>query len=593
MGAFSRLLGDAFYKINRRYYWYQLWPPFNFLNLIAIRSNLRRRNLHNTNVKTPVAPPADQCGIDCARYRTFDGSHNDPEKPWMGMTATRFGRNFPLDQVMPNTERMFTPSPREISRRLMKRDAFKPATSLNLLAAAWLQFQVHDWFSHDNAKDLNSISLQDGDDWTPNPMQVTSTLWDTLPGPADPQRPPAALCHQSHWWDASQLYGSDRKRQDALRTKQGGKLKLTADGRLPLDENGIDLTGNNNNWWFGLSIMHTLFVHEHNAVCDELSKHYPAWKDDQLFHTARLVIAALLANIHTIEWTPSLLNTKLLRFGMRANWFGILGERFRRNIGRVSRGDILSGITGSETDHHGVPYAMTEEFVAVYRMHPLIPDEFDIRNARTGARLASYDLPEVAGSNTKAAIDAVGMENALYHLGTAHPGALVLRNYPNMLRKLTTEPVKKFQVDLAALDIFRDRERGVPRYNAFRRLIDMPRIERFEDLTADKELAKEIEAIYGDIDLVDTLVGCLAEKPPPGFAFSDTAFRIFILMASRRLKSDRFFTTDFRPEIYSEVGFKWVMDNSMTDVLRRHFPEIAAAIEPGTSPFFPWTRPVA
>jgi hypothetical protein len=108
------------------------------------------------------------------------------------MTATRFGRNFPLDQVMPDTERMLTPSPREISRRLMKRDAFKPATSLNLLAAAWLQFQVHDWFSHDNAKDLNSISLQDGDDWTPNPMQVTSTLWDTLPGPADPQRPPAA-----------------------------------------------------------------------------------------------------------------------------------------------------------------------------------------------------------------------------------------------------------------------------------------------------------------------------------------------------------------------------------------------------------------
>jgi len=267
----------------------------------------------------------------------------------------------------------------------------------------------------------------------------------------------------------------------------------TRSARLPLNENGIDLTGNNNNWWFGLSIMHTLFVHEHNAVCDELSKHYPAWKDDQLFHTARLVIAALLAKIHTVEWTPSLLNTKLLRFGMRANWFGILGERFRRNIGRVSRGDILSGITGSETDHHGVPYAMTEEFVAVYRMHPLIPDEFDIRNARTGARLASCDLPEVAGSNTKAAIDAVGMENALYHLGTAHPGALVLRNYPNMLRKLTTEPVKKFQVDLAALDIFRDRERGVPRYNAFRRLIDMPRIERFEDLTADKELAKEIE----------------------------------------------------------------------------------------------------
>ena len=45
---------------------------------------------------------------------------------------------------------------------------------------------------------------------------------------------------------------------------------------------------------------------------------------------------------------------------------------------------------------------------------------------------------------------------------------------------------------------------------------------------------------------------------PPGFGFSDTAFRVFILMASRRLKSDRFFTDDFRPEVYTQAGFAWV-----------------------------------
>ena len=120
----------------------------------------------------------------------------------------------------------------------------------------------------------------------------------------------------------------------------------------------------------------------------------------------------------------------------------------------------------------------------------------------------------------------------------------------------------------------------------------MPRIERFADLTADPELAREIEAVYGgDIDKVDTLVGCLAETPPPGFAFSDTAFRIFILMASRRLKSDRFFTTDFTPEIYTEEGMRWVMDTTFTDVLRRHFPAIASAPHADKSPFSPWDGP--
>ena len=49
-----------------------------------------------------------------------------------------------------------------------------------------------------------------------------------------------------------------------------------------------------------------------------------------------------------------------------------------------------------------------------------------------------------------------------------------------------------------------------------------------------------------------------AERRPKGFAFSDTAFRIFILMASRRLNSDRFFTTDFTPEVYTEAGMDWI-----------------------------------
>ena len=46
-----------------------------------------------------------------------------------------------------------------------------------------------------------------------------------------------------------------------------------------------------------------------------------------------------------------------------------------------------------------------------------------------------------------------------------------------------------------------------------------------------------------------------AEKRPAGFAFSDTAFRIFILMASRRLNSDRFFTEDYTPAVYTEPAW--------------------------------------
>jgi len=129
----------------------------------------------------------------------------------------------------------------------------------------------------------------------------------------------------------------------------------------------------------------------------------------------------------------------------------------------------------------------------------------------------------------------------------------------------------------------------VPRYNDFREKLRKRRFEKFEDISSNAQWCKEIEEVYGgDIDKVDTQVGLLSEDLPPGFGFSDTAFRIFILMASRRLKSDRYFTTDFTPEIYSEEGMRWVQDTSFTDVLLRHFPEMEPALSAVKSPFAPW-----
>ena len=82
----------------------------------------------------------------------------------------------------------------------------------------------------------------------------------------------------------------------------------------------------------------------------------------------------------------------------------------------------------------------------------------------------------------------------------------------------------------------------------------------------------------------------LAEKRPEGFGFSDTAFRIFILMASRRLNSDRYFTQDFTPEIYTQLGLDWVQQTSMTDVLLRHYPQLRPALRGVDNAFQPWLR---
>src|SRR5207249_10381118 len=110
-----------------------------------------------------------------------------------------------------------------------------------------------------------------------------------------------------------------------------------------------------------------------------------------------------------------------------------------------------------------------------------------------------------------------------------------------------------------------------------------------EQLSGDPDLAKELRRIYSsDVERVDLMVGMFAETPPPLFGFSDTAFRIFILMASRRLKSDRFFTTDFTPEVYSPFGMDWISKNGMVSILLRHYSEIAPALRGVDNAFAPW-----
>ena len=66
----------------------------------------------------------------------------------MGAAGIRFGRNVPLKDTFPDIANMMNPSPRRVSLELLTRTTFQPATILNVIAAAWIQFMVHDWFVH-------------------------------------------------------------------------------------------------------------------------------------------------------------------------------------------------------------------------------------------------------------------------------------------------------------------------------------------------------------------------------------------------------------------------------------------------------------
>jgi Animal haem peroxidase len=570
--------------------WHELPRSLAMAQLIEIRNDLREKNLHDTE-EPPLARQQPPANLDPALRdgRSIDGTFNDLQFPTMGAAGRRFGRNFALKHVFPDTANLLVPNPRVVSLELMTRETFVPARVLNLLAAAWIQFMVHDWFVHKRSKtETIRIPVQPGDAWGLPEMPVPRTEPD--PAPPGSKRPPAYANLNSHWWDSSHIYGCDPVTASKVRAHLGGKLRIEPTGLLPVDpETGIHFSGFTDNWWIGLAMLHTLFTLEHNYLCDLLAHQHSDWTDEEIYRKAKLINSALMAKIHTVEWTPAILPNSIVKTAMNVNWYGLTSEEAQDLLKFIDKSELLGGIVGSQADHHSAPYSLTEEFVAVYRMHPLMPDEFAFHSVNTGDLVEIRELHEIAGRRTPAIADRLTMPDLFYSFGTCHPGAITLHNYPRHLQNLLRDDGER--LDLAAVDILRDRERGVPRYNEFRRLLRKEPVKSFDELTTDPEWRKQIKAVYdGQLEKVDLMTGLFAEPLPEGFGFSETAFRIFILMASRRLKSDRFFTDDYRAEVYTEFGIDYLKRNSMLDVLKRHYPQVAPALVGVANAFQPWKK---
>ena len=132
----------------------------------------------------------------------------------MGSVGSAFGRNL-RPHLRPDL--FDEPSPILVSQQLLHRDTFLPARSLNLLAAAWIQFQVHDWVDHARyplgQADVR-VPLLPGMTWsnTPGgPLEHEMRIAGNIPfagsghNPMSPVFPNAT----TPWWDASELYGAD------------------------------------------------------------------------------------------------------------------------------------------------------------------------------------------------------------------------------------------------------------------------------------------------------------------------------------------------------------------------------------------------
>ncbi|XP_039009931.1 alpha-dioxygenase 1-like [Hibiscus syriacus] len=599
----SMTITDAFFflivhSVDKLGIWSRL-PVILGLLYLAIRRHLHQQyNLINVG----KSPSGVRFSSGDYPYRTSDGSYNDPFNEGAGSQGSFFGRNImPVDQ----TDKLMKPDPMVVATKLLARTQYKDTgKQFNMIAASWIQFMIHDWIDHmeNTNQQVELIAPKEVANKCPlssfkfyPTKQFPTGFYDIQTGTKNIRTP---------WWDGSVIYGSNKERLQKVRTFTDGKLKISEDGLLQHDEDGIPISGDIRNSWAGVSALQALFIKEHNAVCDALKKEHPDLNDEELFRHARLVTSAVIAKIHTIDWTVELLKTDMLLAGMRANWYGLLGKKFKDSFGHV--GDAsLGGLVGLRKPvNHGVPYSLTEEFTSVYRMHQLLPDSLHLRNTnvapgpnKTPPLLKEVPMPDLIGHKGEKTLSQIGFTRQFVSMGHQACGGLELWNYPAWLRDLITHDVdgkdRPDHVDLAALEIYRDRERKVARYNQFRRALLLIPISKWEDLTEDKEVIEVLKEVYGDdVEQLDIMVGLMAEKKIKGFAISETAFIIFLLMASRRLEADRFFTSEFNEEIYTKRGFEWVnTTESLKDVLKRHYPEIPKKWMNSTSAFSVWDSP--
>ncbi|CAI6098993.1 unnamed protein product, partial [Clonostachys chloroleuca] len=185
---------------------------------------------------------------------------------------------------------------------------------------------------------------------------------------------------------------------------------------------------------------------------------------------------------------------------------------------------IISGIPGSSIDYNRIPFSLTEEFISVYRIYFLIPEDLTFKNIQILLK------------------SGISFADLFYSFGINYPGAIINNNYPNFLYNLYT-PDSLYR-DIGTVDIIYNYKYSIPRYCTFRRILYIIAPKTLEELTgSNKELAKQLSEVYnGDIKLVNILVESYSKPLIPGFGFSKTVFYIFIIIVLQHLKSNRFIT---------------------------------------------------
>ncbi|XP_062372795.1 prostaglandin G/H synthase 1 isoform X2 [Sardina pilchardus] len=393
------------------------------------------------------------------------------------------------------------PDPKMLVERFMLRDHFKPdPQGSNLMFAFFAQHFTHQFFKTHNRMGL----------------AFTKAL--------------------GHGVDAGHIYGDNLPRQLNLRLLKDGKLKyqllngemyppteamakvnmsyppsVAPENRLAIGQEVFGLLP-------GLSLYATLWLREHNRICDILLEEHPTWDDEQLFQTARLIVIGETIRIVIEDYVQHLSGYLLhLKFDPEL----LFGSQFQYQ-NRIAL-----------------------EFNHLYHWHPLMPDSFHIDGDEIPYSQFIFNTSVLTHYGVEKLVEAFSLQQAGQIGGGKNIHPIIISVTESVIREA--------------------RELRVQPFNEYRKRFNLEPYTSFFDLTENEETARELEELYGDIDALEFYPGLLLEKPRPGAIFGQSMVEMGAPFSLKGLLGNPICSPDYwKPSTFGgTTGFNLVNSASL------------------------------
>ena len=504
-----------------------------------------RRRRRSPSAQTPALEHLEQrCLLSIDGFAPIDGVGNNLENSEMGSAFEQLIRiaDPAYDDGLNEPARSDGVNAREISDAISAQD--ESVENDRFITSAWFlwgQFLDHDItrvfdVAPESTSEITSYDI--------------SEVFPFHRSPYDPETgidsPREQVNHVTAFIDGSVVYGSDAERALALRTVEGGQLKSqdTDVGELlPFNTDGLsnapapvdsffvagDVRANEN---AALTAMQTLWVREHNRIATELAETEFAGQDltdpdvdEQIYQRARQYVSALIQNITYNEFLPSTLGFNAI--------------------------DTYSGY-----DPTIDPQISNEFTTAAFRIgHTTLPDELLIGSDGDSVPLvdAFFNPQLILDQGIDGFLDGVTVQ---LMQESDHLVVDAVRNF------LNDGP----GFDLAAINIQRGRDHGLPDYNTMREAVGLAAIADFSEMTSNEELAGLFEEVYGTPDNADPWIAMISEDHVPGTMVGETMYEHLVDQFTRLRDGDRFY---FENALDDELAAE-IKATRLSDVIERN-----------------------